>query len=191
MAHYNETSTPIVRIDSFYDGRVIDSHRLRRIELTSSEIALYGLRADDILINRVNSIDYVGKSAIVESLEEPTIFESNIIRCRMNGHRLRPEFVILWLCSHQAIRYFRSMAKNAVAQASINQEDVRGLGIPLLSAREQASIIERTYISDSHILAAAKERAKLEMTKSGLMHDLLTGRVRVPESMLKRVAATT
>ena len=54
------TGTPILRIDAFYDGVVTKLNSLKRVRLSASELSLYGLRAEDIVINRVNSIEYLG-----------------------------------------------------------------------------------------------------------------------------------
>jgi hypothetical protein len=46
-------------------------------------------------------------------------------------------------------------------------------------------------LADKVIGCARKEAFKARLDRSGLMHDLLTGRVRIPQSMLKKAAATT
>jgi type I restriction enzyme, S subunit len=77
LSAYSDDGFPIVRIDGFYDGALCDSNTFRRLKLTSTELALYCIAEDDILVNRVNSIDFVGKSAIVNHLAEPTVMGSS------------------------------------------------------------------------------------------------------------------
>jgi len=125
--YYSEAGTPIVRIDAFYDGVLSSIQDLRRLRLTPGEVQTYGLCQGDILINRVNSIDYVGKSAIIPMLREPVVYESNMMRCRLRREVLNPDYAIRWLCSDLVAKYFFSRAKSAIAQASINQQDVRHL----------------------------------------------------------------
>jgi type I restriction enzyme S subunit len=72
--------TPILRIDGFYGGLIDDAASLKRLRLTSEELEKYRLRPDDIVINRVNSPEYLGKSALVPFMKEPTVFESNMMR---------------------------------------------------------------------------------------------------------------
>jgi type I restriction enzyme, S subunit len=64
-SEYGPDGTRIVRIDSMQRGEINSFASLLRVLLSDAERALFSLENDDILINRVNSIDYVGKSAIV------------------------------------------------------------------------------------------------------------------------------
>lgn len=179
MSEYGDTGVPIVRIDSFYDGVLRGLETLRRLRLGSAELTTYGLVTGDILVNRVNSIDYVGKSAVVPKLHEPVVFESNIMRCRVNRDLLLFEFAIRWLCGSEATAHFRSRAKSAVAQASINQQDVRCLPVPLPRMDEQQRICRRASAIEQTLDHEQANLDKLRRLKRGLMQDLLTGRIPV------------
>lgn len=61
---YSDRGTAIVRIDGFHEGLFKPLESFRRLQLTEAEIRLYSLNPGDIVVNRVNSIDYVGKSAL-------------------------------------------------------------------------------------------------------------------------------
>ena len=76
--------TPIVRIDAFYDGELVDLGTLKRLRIPKDESDRYGLAENDIVINRVNSLQYLGKSAMIPALQEPTVFESNMMRFRLD-----------------------------------------------------------------------------------------------------------
>ena len=67
--------TRILRIDSFYDGQVQDITALRRLTLDNATVQKYLLRPKDIVLNRVNSLPYLGKSAIMPTMDEPVVFE--------------------------------------------------------------------------------------------------------------------
>lgn len=177
---YGDEGIPIVRIDSFYEGIVSSILQLKRVRLSPHEARLYSLSRGEILVNRVNSIDYVGKSAIVPDLAEEVVFESNMMRCRINRAKLLPEFAIRWLCATYASSYFHSRAKSAIAQASINQADVKGLPVVRPGLDEQEHIVARMDCVDERLKVESGHVAKLRQLKSGLMHDLLTGAARVP-----------
>ena len=134
---YSLDGSPIVRIDSFYDGKLIATNSLKRLFLTSTEVQLYTLAIDDILVNRVNSIDFVGKSAIVPCLSESVVFESNIMRLTIDRSMMLPQYAINLLCSHIVQRQMRAAAKSAIAQASINQTDVKRCLVPVPQMSEQ------------------------------------------------------
>jgi len=185
---YSDDGFPIVRIDGFYNGALCDSNTFRRLNLTAAELALYRIVKNDILVNRVNSIEYVGKSAIVDYLTEPTVYESNIMRLRVDNRQMIPHFAIRLLCLPIVEKQLRLCAKSAIAQASINQGDIRSCFLPVPAVIEQGKIIERCASIESEIESERKLLTKLHLQKIGLMQDLLTGEVRVKVDELEEVA---
>lgn len=178
---YKTDGTRIVRIDSIQSGSIRSWDSLQRVGLNLAEERYFALRNGDILINRVNSIDYVGKSAVVRDLAGPAVFESNVMRCRVRKGQVRPAYVGLWLSTSQAMAHFRSCAKSAISQASINQTDVRSCPIAIPDLSEQDAIVARFEAMHREMEAHQNEVSKLRLMKQGLMEDLLTGRVRVSE----------
>ncbi|WP_240468246.1 restriction endonuclease subunit S [Streptomyces dangxiongensis] len=176
---YGLQGTPIVRIDSFSRGKSDLTRGLLRVSVKGSEIAQYGLDVGDIVINRVNTPDLVGKSTSVRRLIEPTIFESNMMRCKLIYSAADPVFTETWLGSSIVKRYFLQCAKSAISQASINGDDVRNCPFPKMSLPGQLAFLERLNAVDDQRLAEAAELAKLRQLKQGLVDDLLSGRVAV------------
>lgn len=119
------TGTPILRIDGFYGGRVSDPATWQRVRLDKGTVHRYALSEGDIVINRVNGARrFLGKSAIVPSLVEPTVFESNMMRLQLDRRRVLPGFLIEML---QIESMKASLCTNAkeINQSSINQADVK------------------------------------------------------------------
>lgn len=175
---YAASGTPIVRIDSFDDGVIHSLGRLKRLQVSASEIRTYGLQCGDVLVNRVNTVDLVGKSALVPAGIAPTVFESNIMRLRVDTRDLLPDYAVLRLCGHQALSHFRRNAKSAIGQASINQTDVRSCPMIIPDLHEQRRIVDMARAATEQIDMTHREAAKLRRLRQGLMDDLLTGRVR-------------
>jgi type I restriction enzyme S subunit len=106
--------------------------------------------------------------------------ESNIMRLSLSRDLILPQYAILALCSPRAMQHFHTRAKNAVAQTSINQEDVQSCRISYpTDLSEQRRIIDAVNRFNARIKTEEACRDKLKLQKRGLMHDLLTGRVRV------------
>jgi len=125
------SGTPIVRIDSFYDGEITGLINLKRLRIDQGTIRKYRLRENDILVNRVNSRKFLGKCAIVPKLIEDTVFESNMMRMKLRDERVCPAYVIN-LFQHPYIKkQIDSRAKDAVNQSSINQDDVKSFELRL------------------------------------------------------------
>ena len=152
----------IIRIDAFYDGVIEQWDELKRLRLDENEIECYSLNLNDILINRVNSMQYLGKSALVRELKDICVFESNIMRLSVDESRIYPEFLISFLNSQMGLNELRKNAKQAVNQASINQQDIKNVIINLPALSEQHEIVR--LIDD----LLARERSAQQATEQAL-----------------------
>jgi type I restriction enzyme S subunit len=133
---------PIYRIDDFQSGNARDASALRRLSADEEVVAAYSLRVGDFVLNRVNSPSHLGKSFLVREAHVPALFESNMMRFRLNDE-VSAEFIELYLCSELGRAELAKNAKAAVNQSSINQGDVRAARVPLPSRAEQQEIVRR------------------------------------------------
>ena len=136
------SGTSIIRIDSFYDGHILNNEEFKRVELSKSDIKRYSLNENEILVNRVNSIEYLGKCGLVKQLNETTVFESNIMRLKILNSCINSQYITLFLSSILGEREIRRFAKHAVNQASINQTDVSLTPIPICTLEEQEQVVK-------------------------------------------------
>lgn len=167
--------TPILRIDAFYDGVVTKLATLKRLRVTDKELELYGLKTGDLVINRVNSLDYLGKSALIPELAEATVFESNMMRFSVNLAEIDPTYLIQFLQLGFIKRQILSRAKNAVNQSSINQQDVKALNVLLPPLHLQQAFASRIRAIES---LKARHRAALtdsDALFSSLQHSAFNG----------------
>lgn len=119
--------TPIVRIDGFKSGDIIDNKEFKRLSLEKSDIKKYKLNKFDLLINRVNSPEYIGKTALIRNLEESTVFESNMMRFAVDTSKLDTYYLLFFLKQQFVLNQIANKRKDAVNQSSINQQDVKSL----------------------------------------------------------------
>jgi type I restriction enzyme, S subunit len=173
------TGTPIVRIDAFNNGDLLNGQGLRLVRVSDDEVARFRLNKNDILINRVNSLSHLAKTALVAEPLQDTVFESNMMRLAVDASRACPSFIFRVVASPASKEFFLSRAKQAVAQASVNQQDVRALPVPLPSQREQDEIARLFDSVDERLKAVGDTAAGLLAAKAALMSVLLTGEVRV------------
>ncbi len=120
----------IIRIDSFYDNFVQNIDGLKRVEVTEAELLKFEIKPFDVLVNRVNSIEYLGKIGVVPMISEPMVYESNMMRFRLKIEEILPVFLMYFWQTPCLKSQLISRAKKAVNQASINQQDVLGLLVP-------------------------------------------------------------
>lgn len=137
------SGTRIIRIDCFYDGVLKNWDVVQNVKIPESDKEVYGLAINDILINRVNSIEYLGKCMLVDSLPEDCIYESNMMRIKCDTEKISPEYLKTYLISHNGLQELRKNAKHSVNQASINQQDVKGVVVSYPPKKEQTEIVKR------------------------------------------------
>ena len=132
---------PIIRINNFYDGVLRSPGSFKRVQATQKQINEFSVSNDEILINRVNSLEYLGKCALVRRLQETTLFESNMMRLRVNDSQILPYYLVRYLSSVAARLQILQRARKAVNQASINQTDVKSIVIPVPSMASQRRFV--------------------------------------------------
>jgi type I restriction enzyme S subunit len=168
---------------SIAEDRSIDLALARRAEISAEEQDRYGLREGDILMSRVfATLEGVGQPALVPWLPEPAVFESNMMCLRVNPEVIASALLFHWLMSARARREVMSYV-NLSNQASINQRSLNSLPVVVPTPPEQQRILDAIRVHHQSVQAESIELRKLQQLKSGLMTDLLTGRVRVPEGI--------
>lgn len=135
------TGTRIIRIDAFKRGRLTNESEWKRLRLKVDDVEEFSVTHQDILINRVNSRDFVGQAAFVGNLNETAVFESNIMRLRLDQSLSSPNFICAIINHPKVRRQISERKKDAINQSSINQDDVRSLEIPDLTLVEQKRIL--------------------------------------------------
>lgn len=149
------SGTKIIRIDSFQNGEAIEIEMLKQIKATKDEIETFSVYQDDILVNRVNSMSHLGKTTIVPELSESTLFESNMMCLRFNpDNALLPRYAWYLISSDEGRKQLVSRAKKAIAQASVNQEDVKSLTFPIPTIAIQKEILDLIANIENTIILA-------------------------------------
>jgi type I restriction enzyme S subunit len=169
------TGTPILRIDAFYDGAVTKLATLKRVRVTAEEAVVFGLQAEDIVINRVNSIDYLGKSALIPVLQEPTVFESNMMRFKVQAERVLPIYLVAFLQTPFVKEQIRAASKDAVNQSSINQQDVKAFRISVPPLAHQQTFATRIQAIESLKATHRAALAESDALFASLQHRAFRG----------------
>lgn len=167
--------TPILRIDGFYAGTVTNLATLKRLRISPQEIETYRLRANDIVVNRVNSPEYLGKCALIPELPEPTVFESNMMRFSVDETRLHPRYLTSALQGASIRAQILGRAKHAINQSSINQKDVAGFIIQLPPIRHQRQFADRMTCIDKQTGLQRLQLNRFEVLSASLQHRAFRG----------------
>jgi restriction endonuclease S subunit len=169
---------PVLRMGNLQGGRIDWSD----LVYTSRprEISRYSLQAGDVLFNRTNTIDLVGKTSLYEG-EREAIFAGYLIRIKVVAEHIDARFLNYILNTPFARRYSIKVVSLAVGQANINAQKLKTYPVPLpQTMKEQKAIAEALSDMDGLIGALEKLIAKKRAIKQAAMQQLLIGKTRLP-----------
>lgn len=128
---------PILRMGNVtYSGK-IDMTDLKYIDLDERELEKFSLKNGDLLFNRTNSVELVGKTAVFESISDQIIsYAGYLVRARVNADS-NPYYVSGYLNSPSGKAQLRLRAKAIVGMANINAREFLSLEIPVATKEEQ------------------------------------------------------
>ena len=114
---------PYLRMNNLtYDGH-LDLSDMKYIDIPDNEIEKCIVRKGDVLFNRTNSIELVGKTCVFD-LADDMVIAGYIIRVRLN-EKLLPIVLSSYMNLPSLKEQLRSMAKGAVNQANINAQELQ------------------------------------------------------------------
>ncbi len=166
---------PYLRMNNLtYEG-YLDLTDLKHIDIPDNEIEKCVVRNGDVLFNRTNSLELVGKTCVY-NLDSDMIIAGYIIRVRIDD-RVLPFILSSYLNSTVMKEQLRSMAKGAVNQANINAQELRSIPIylpPITLQHEFATFVEQVdkskfYIVQMQILLRLLIRAIQQKTTEVLL----------------------
>ena len=160
---------PYLRMNNLtYDGH-LDFTDLKRIDIPDNEIEKCIVHKGDVLFNRTNSIELVGKTCVFDE-DEDMVIAGYIIRIRLKSAVL-PLFLSCFMNTDFMKKKLRAMAKGAVNQANINAKELQEIDIyiPPLELQEQfADFVKQV---DKSKLAVKQVLEKAEVLKNALMQE--------------------
>ncbi len=176
---------PILRMNCQEDGKV-HYRDLQFVDLDAESYDRFRVKPGDLLFNRTNSIDLVGRMAIIEDAR-PAVFASYLVRLVVDAGRCVPEFLNYFMNWPRTQEEIKKLASRAVGQANINATKLRTVLFPLPAEDEQRSIIAVLESIDRKIGLHRRKRDVLEELFKAVLHKLMTGEIRVRELDLSTV----
>ncbi len=175
--HWTETGVPVVTIGSLGDRCFINSELLYIDILKAKELHNYTLDDGDIVFSRVADI---GRAAVVTEHEIGWIMSSNLIRISLDKTRVIPSYVYNQIVYSHSIKQQIRILANSGGRDIANTDVVNRIVFCWPSYSEQIQICNIAKQLNNMITSQGLIRNNLGCIKSGLMHDLLTGTVRIP-----------
>lgn len=118
---------PYLRMNNITYGGELDLSDVKRIDVPENELGKCTVRRGDVLFNRTNSKELVGKTCVYDR-DEMMVLAGFVIRVRVNDLVL-PEFLSAFLNTDFSKRTLLGMCKAAIGQANINAQEMQNIGI--------------------------------------------------------------
>ena len=128
---------PYLRMNNItYDGE-LDLSDTKRIDVPDNELEKCTVRRGDVLFNRTNSKELVGKTCVYNR-DEMMVLAGFVIRVRVNDEVL-PEFLSAFLNTDFSKKMLLGMCKTAIGQANINAQELQNicLYVPPIDLQQQ------------------------------------------------------
>lgn len=116
----------VVGMKNIVDGQIVITDDLNFINLNDDVVTKLQIRKDDILFNRTNSYDLVGKVGIVKNIDSYSkyVFASYLVKLIPNK-RIIPSYLNYFLNVSRNQRLIKRIATQAVSQANVNPSELK------------------------------------------------------------------
>ena len=168
----DQQGVPVLRMGNIQDG-ILNLDNLKYLPPDHSEFPRLLLAAGDLLFNRTNSAELVGKTAVYRGRPDPCSFASYLIRVRMLGPHLS-QIVANALNGPHGRAWVASVVSQQVGQANVNATKLRAFPFPLPPETEQKEIVRRSAdAADSITQSTAAINALLVLRAAVLRQSIL------------------
>ena len=168
-----------------------NSEHLKYVQLPEKAAKRYAVQRGDVLIVRGNANPgLVGKAGVIDQHPEGCIYPDITKRVvfRTEGdYIVSPDFAVLaWnhpIVHNQVLR----RAKTSNGTLKINNRDVKQIVLPVPPPEVQSELVVLTSMMDAQVAALHDVLRHQKQLKRSLLHDLLTGTVRVRPERLSAI----
>ena len=113
---------------------------LKYVEITKGELDRWRLHRGDIVFNRTNSKELVGKCEVFDH-EGIWVFASYLMRLRVDVNKVEPEFVSAFLNTKAGRIQIDRESRQIIGMSNINAEEIRTLRVPLPNRSKQRELL--------------------------------------------------
>lgn len=114
---------------------------LKYVDLTEEEFCNYQLKSGDVLFNRTNSYELVGRTGVYNFIGDH-VFASYLIRLNTDTDQLSPDYLSAFLNAPIGRRQVMSYATRGVSQTNVNASNLKRVLVPLPPINYQRRVVE-------------------------------------------------
>ncbi len=181
-ANGDYSGIPVIRMGNIKDSKIIYDN-LKYFSLDSPDLDEILLEDGDVLFNRTNSPELVGKAAVYRnrSNDPKAVFASYLIRIKVKKSFYDPELLSLFINSFYGREFIKSVVSQMVGQANVNGTKLAAMPIPLAPLAEQHRIVARIEELfsrlDVGVEALQKAKAQLQRYRQAVLKAAVEGRL--------------
>ena len=151
----NGVGTKIYRMNEISD-MLCDRNISKYAELSDNQIETYKLKDRDVLFNRTNSKEFVGRTGIFRKFsDEDIVFASYLVRVNPDPKIVTPEYLTAFLNTKYGVIDIKRRARHSINQSNVNLEEVKRIEIPLLCNQLQIRITS-SFNEAFHLIQASE-----------------------------------
>jgi type I restriction enzyme S subunit len=139
-ANGDSSGIPVIRMGNIQDGKLV-LDELKYFPEGWPQLDDFILQDGDVLFNRTNSAELVGKTAVYKSFHPRAVFASYLIRVRVNANCYSPDMLSFFINSLHGRRYIASVVSQQVGQANVNGTKLSLMPIPVPPLAEQHQLV--------------------------------------------------
>ena len=134
---------PIYRMNEIHN-LLCDLDISKFADISLEELATFVLRDRDVLFNRTNSFEWVGRTGIYYNNDDVNrVFASYLVRLTPNISIILPEYLTTFLNTRFGMADIRRRARQSINQTNVNPEEVKEIKIPILDMEFQQEVATR------------------------------------------------
>lgn len=195
----DDLGIPVLRMGNIKDGKLIFDD-LKYFPKEWSHLKEYILQDGDVLFNRTNSVELVGKTAVYKSNHPAALFASYLIRVQVDDNAYISDILAFFINSFYGRKYIASVVSQQVGQANVNGTKLSLMPVPLLPLPEQRKIVEEIErhfsVADQIEQTAEQSLIRAERLRQSILKRAFEGKL-VPqdpndepaEKLLERIKA--
>lgn len=157
---------PIYRMNEIHH-MLCDLNPAKSVELSRKEFEKFKLNNGDVLFNRTNSYEFVGRTGIYYYNGVDQTYASYLVRLNPDNDYILSEYLVAFLSSKYGVADIKRRARQSINQTNVNPEEVKEIKIPLICKPLQ-KLIKECFISANQLRISAAD--EYDMAESILAH---------------------
>lgn len=160
---------PYLRMNNITYSGELDLSDTKRIDVPENELEKCTVQRGDVLFNRTNSKELVGKTCVYDR-DKMMVLAGFVIRVRVT-ERILPEFLSAFLNTDFSKQMLFGMCKAAIGQANINAQEMQNIGLYLPPIELQLQFVQFKKQVDKSKFAVQKALDEAQTLFDSLMQE--------------------